>query len=528
VVDPERLDAIKQAGIYPSHIRAKGDYVGDPLQVPCTKSERHVGATQMFKIFYHDVFKTPCIKHHCPKTTYAAVLRACSNKVEPDDEWWNKFEIWFHFIWTPKFLAHVKKERPVIDMEAWLKSGRYTIKQQQALKESWDIDKRGDDFKEFKSFPKIELQFCNCPEGFCECKERQICGPPDSKKVAGNVFIWFMEGIAHKYLDEYCGRQNWMDICNSLDKWATDLNDPIYFDSDGSAFDITQLRRAHVMMNRFMMFAAELCEFKDPLSIEHLKRALDASLDLYVSADNGQLKYRAQGRASGDGWTTFANTILMICYWEFTFYMAEIPKSKYRLKVKGDDVLGAVEKHYRPALEKWVNILFTKTKSKQKHGLGQVCKMLNFGDITEMSFLSNHFFRTDRDKIRMTRIPARVFQTNSWSTKCVHDARLIPGLCYSKGMNLLAWGKGLPIWEVLGNKMVELGKYDPRVKRNEYSDEPRCWNGNDDRNAYMRYLINRFKMTEAEVVDIETQIGNIKELHGHIYLPALDKLYAYL
>jgi len=131
----------------------------------------------------------------------------------------------------------------------------------------------------------------------------------------------------------------------------------------------------------------------------------------------------------------------------------------------------------------------------------------------------------------MTRIPARVFQTNSWSTKILPFINhpkyedYARQLVFSKGMCLLAWGRGLPIWDVLGKKMVALGRQGKFSEFNEYSDAQRIWHDRDDYKAYLDFLEHHYSMTEADVRNIETSIASISSLSGVVFMPELDKLY---
>jgi len=270
--------------------------------------------------------------------------------------------------------------------------------------------------------------------------------------------------------------------------------------------------------------------WREPLSIDRFIEAITKSLELNISVEHGGLKYQCDGRASGDGWTTFGNTILMIAYWEYTFYLANIPK--YGLKVKGDDVLFCVNQSEQAALLEAVKINFTTTKHEQEYGLGQICKKIDFGDLTQLDFLSNEFFRTNTGAYRMTRIPARVLQSNSWSTKLprISDQKALLSarqeLCYSKGMCLKSWADNLPIWGVLADKMIELGKPGKLTEYNEYADKDRVWHkGRDDTNEYLLHLEDKYGLTLVEVLSAEKLIRAVKGLDGLIEIPAFEKFY---
>jgi hypothetical protein len=428
------------------------------------------------------------------------------------------------------------EEEVVVDLEQWLKGGRYPQSYQDKLRYSAGPEKADDSISTYSSFPKIEQQFTTVPHELKETelndvKERQICGPTDLKKIYANAFINILEGIAHKYFKPYCGRQNWMEICQSIEDTVKGILNPIFGEADGSGFDMTQLQELNKLMNELLVACAKHpnVTWNEPLNISNFISALTESLTLRVECDYGKLKYEADGRASGDGWTTFGNTMLMIAYWMYTYHLAGI--STYLLKVKGDDVIMAHSTYDQAKFSSAQKIVFTDRKDEHTHGLAQICKKIAYGDISELSFLSNHFFWTSKDKLRMTRIPARVIQTLSWTTKLPHsknENKLENSrreLLYSKGACLMAWGKGLPIWEVLAQKMMDLGRPGRLSEFNEYADGVRTWNGNDDRLSYLAYLENNYGLSPKEVEEIERAISNITSMKGEVWMPVLEKLY---
>jgi hypothetical protein len=338
-----------------------------------------------------------------------------------------------------------------------------------------------------------------------------------------------LEEVATKYFKFYCGADNWIQICNKLKHGEGERGSSIWGASDGSGFDMTQYPEMNKLMNKLLEACAKHpnMHWKEPLSIKKFLECINRSLLLNVSVDHGQLKYEAVGRASGDGWTTFGNTMLMISYWMFTFYLAEI--EDYYLKVKGDDVLFNLSKKDQEALLKAVEQVFTKSKEEHSHGLGQICKKIDFGELTDLDFLSNEFFVTKNGDYRMTRIPARVLQTISWTTK------LPPGrkreqyrkeLCYSKGMCLDAWANGLPIFGVLAKKMIELGKPGKLSEWNEYADGARVWHkGREDYEEYLVYLNQKYGVSREAVKEAEAKISKVKDMKGFLDLPDLGGLY---
>lgn len=530
------MDPVKMAGIVPPKLQGKGDYAGDLRKVPCThEHEEHIAADQIFPIIRTEVYYTPTIKHHCPRTALASSLRACSNKVSFDPKIFKGYAAWFRRSLIPKFLQCMDEEIWTVDLEKWLL--KYPEAYRAKIRKAIDPNSyvyNGEICMTYEAFTKVEMQFTTVAHEdkdsiWNDVKERQICGPSDFKKAFGNPFINLLEEVATKYFKFYCGRQNWLQICDELQKGERERSDSIWGASDGSGFDMTQYPEMNMLMNELLEACArhENVTWIEPLSIDRFLECIKMSLKLKVSVDHGNLKYEAVGRASGDGWTTFGNTMLMLSYWMYTFELAEI--KNYYLKVKGDDVLFNLCKRDMPSFMKAKAQVFTERKDQHVHGLGQICKKIDFGELTELDFLSNEFFLTEEGNYRMVRIPARVIQTNSWSTKLPPGRRreeYRKQLCYSKGMCLKAWADGLPIFSELANKMISLGIEGKLTDYNEYADGARVWHqGRDDREAYLAYLNIRYGVSRHEVLVVEDRIRKIRTLDGVLDVPELEKFY---
>lgn len=500
-------------------------------KVPCDCEDK-IGADQIFPLLKTIQWYTPTIKHKCPRTLVSSSLRACSNKVGFDDIEFKKYEKWFRTIYIKEFLKYMDEELLEVDTKVWL--NKYPINYRNKLLKA--VDHNNISFKiqeEYDAFVKQELQFTTVPHelkdtNLNDVKERQICSPCDEKKVFGNAFINLLEGVASRRMKSYCGRSNWIQICHDLDMYELDNRKFIFGDSDGSGFDMTQYPECNNLMNELLIKCAKHpnVTWNEGQDIDKFIQVLRQSMYLKVNVANGDLKYKAVGRASGDGWTTFCNTLLMISYWRYTFYRANI--NEFCLKVKGDDVLFGFSPTNKSAFDIAVSRVFTMYKHKHNHGLGQICKQIHFGELTDLQFLSNEFFRTDNGNLRMTRIPARVLQTMSWTTKLPENGGIKHRreLLYSKGMCLKSWADGLPIFSVLADKMIELGLEGKLRDYNEYADADRTWHKNrDDYKAYLFYLSEKYYITENEVRAVEERIKNIKTLTGVIELPELEKFY---
>jgi hypothetical protein len=530
----DRLDPDKMAGVYPPSLKTRGDYAGDIRKVPCTKLESKA-ADQIFPLIVHENFYTPTVKHHCPRTAVSSSLRACSNKVGFDPIEFDRYAKWFRSKFIPEFMKCVDRELWEVKISDWLL--KYDIPYRKKMLKAIDrdhISANGELKMQYEAFTKIEMQFTTVPHDWKDTplndtKERQICGPVDEKKVWANAFINKLEEIASKYKKGYCGRANWIEICEKLDALVLKITNPIWGASDGKGFDMTQLPEYNALMDELILAAAEHPNFswEEPLELDRLKESLQGSHELNVSVDHGDLKYKTVGRASGDGWTTFSNTMLMLSYWEYTYDKVAI--EEYILMAKGDDTLFCHDVNLQDTFLHSVDSVFTNRSDEHKHGLGQIVKKIKFGDLTDLDFLSNEFFLTSQGKYRMTRIPARVFQTLSWTTKLPKEATLDQRreLCYSKGKCLEAWASNLPIFGKLAKKMIELGKPGKLSCYDQYSDGGRVWySDRDDYDQYCYYLEQHYQITRAEITEVEKQIDQVKLLSGVLKLPQLEKIYA--
>jgi hypothetical protein len=478
---------------------------------------------------------TPTTYHKCPKTTLDAAVRATSNLVRPDKEVFSEYQDYMRAIFIPELLDKVRNFGEVyVDFHKWLDgNARYTQVYKEKMRKA--IDPRNIEPGQaismvYEAFLKVELQFSEVPHELKHtaantAKTRQISGPQDRKKASVNAYVSTLEYIFHCIYPEYCGRKNWMDICKDLEEMTSTIPDATWAAADGSGFDMTQLPEHNEMMNELFIKILNLPnvllgpEFSKEDIIDVLKR----SLYLDVSCDRGKLRYSALGRASGDGWTTCGNTILMLSYWRFCLWKAGVPVRNFGLRAKGDDVLLALSLKYKAAVIAMSKKLFTTTKDLQCFGLGQICKKIDWGDITEVDFLSCHFFYTAKGKLRMTRIPSRVIQSISYSSKfrMKDNPDVAKQLCYSKGACLKAWATGLPIFGVLADKMIELGRNGPITDYEHYKDWGRIWLPKDDYQSYLVYLNNRYGLSKKQVNEIETAIKKLDNKTLHVDIPAL-------
>lgn len=528
----------ESVGSYDPHFKLRGEYAVDDLQqLPCTKDSGHCGARQIFPLLKHPNWRTPTVKHSCPRVIMAASIRAVSNKVEPDPKMFEQFSEWCEKFYFPEILSCFDHELCVVDFSSWLNDGRYTIPYRKQIDNGMKWENRNaDPTFPLKSFPKIEMQHTTVVHELKQTilndsKEREICGPSAEHKGIVNAFCNKLEEIFDRYLKGFCCRKNWMQICESIEKFREVIVDGIDGAGDQSMFDTSQKSQFNLLMNRLIKKILEHPNviINQPLTPEDIMEGFDKSVFLKVMADFGKILYNKDNRASGHGWTMLLNSILNLGYWKFTYYLANI--KQYWVTIKSDDSLFG---HSRADHERFlaaVDKVFTRSKEPQVHGLGQICKRLDFGDITDLEFLSNHFFWTEKGRLRMTRIPERIIQTLSWTTNIPSnlkgDELLLcrRNLCFSKGMSMLAWGTGLPIWQVLGEKMVELGVNGKYTDFCQYRDKSRKWQPRDDKDAYLIYL-SKFGINSGMVESIESRIKKIKEISGVVEIPEFELFYS--
>jgi hypothetical protein len=213
--------------------------------------------------------------------------------------------------------------------------------------------------------------------------------------------------------------------------------------------------------------------------------------------------------------------------------VCQIPKESILVMGKGDDSVIAYPKSYEGAVEKARKEIFAPRQDFLVHGLGLICKFSRKGDVDDVDFISNLVFINGEGGLRMSRIPARVFQTLSWSTKIPNNVdvqtrtEIAKQLCWSKGMCMRAWAKGLPIFEVLAEKLIQLGKEGKWSHReyNQYSDGIRVWGDHDDREAFAGFLEAKFGLSKQDIHDIEEVIVNISDIFEVVDLPQLSAFY---
>lgn len=543
VRDKSRLDMAKNRGRVDPKIRFV-DYSWNITGMTGEEAANHLGcdkggiieAGQIGPLIRGTVDYQPTVIHACKQTKMSAALRACSNKLYPSDKMLRQWDTYFTNHIEKKIMQYIADDGGlVVDLDEWMnkypEAYRNNILDALARPDLFEVKRYT-----YDSFPKKELQFTTvCAELRDDptntVKERQISGPSIDKKIAANAFVYSLEGVAHRHMPEYCGRKDWPSICKAIDEGVSRLGCDIEFGfADGSGFDMTQVKPFQQRLTKMVTKVLQEgdCTIDVRLQCDCvIIKAFEDSESLIVNVDRGAVVYHAEGRASGDGWTTYGNTVFMISYWKFIFHSLNIPEHDFFLLVKGDDVLFAVKRKHVKLIQAELMKYMHNANELIEHGLGQIVKFVKWGQLEDGDFLSNMFFTKNDGTSRMVRIPARVFQTMPWSTNLLPETRnhdlVSRELTYSKGMCLLAWGKGLPIFEVLARKLISLGVEGHRTDYNPYADADRVWQ--DDSNDYeacASWMFERFGVSRQDIREIELAINGIKDLTEEVIIPQLD------
>jgi hypothetical protein len=506
-------------------------------------------------------YYTPTMKSSCPACQIAAAIRAMSNLVELDPPMLNN--------WNPiipnmfsKIEEYCSLNHVYVDEEAWLAKfpETYRLKMNVAREKLLQYDpesillkpagRKGqpdpDDelkFYLFDSFTKIEKQMTTVPHHekdspANETKERQICGPQDVKKIAANPLIYTLEQISTKCVPGYCGGKTWFELCADVQNKIMKFSDPVFIAGDGSGFDTTQhlpiIKHFRLSFERFIDSARidwDMYDWK-----KYAKLAFLTSDSLNVSVGHGNMFYRINGtRASGDGWTTWANTMLNSSYIILVMLLARI--TKYSHWAKGDDILIVIERVDLQIFQDSFWKVYTRRKTSHRHGMGQVAKFLKISrSIEDIDFLSAYFVDMGENQLRLIRMPARVFQLTPWTTAikngCLDTIAEARELCWNEGMCMLDWCEGIPIFEAYAHMLIRLG--NPCARRLEdWSDRDRKWRkiSEDElpniRDVFLAFFDRKFHVAAPIIVDIEKEFNSCIDIFGVIQHEIFDQFMSY-
>lgn len=271
-------------------------------------------------------------------------------------------------------------------------------------------------------------------------KPRMVCGIPKRTKFVMGPICWHLEEIFSKHLQGYCGGKNLDEMAGHVNKYLAEGFTKIV-EGDGSAFDNTQditLKRVdHYIYNRVAprVYHVPKQEFLNiataPYKVMELKYPYNKRLRHLMT-------YSILGSVfSGDCDTTLCNTIRMDLYNRYvndkaglTYGVDYICFSKgddftvmYKPYVQDDFIRKAYYKYFLPSADDPSNNSFP------VFGLGQVLKMLDFGDASSLKFCSlRAWFKSPaEDTIILTRDPSKFFDLQLYSrkSKSMNNARLV-------------------------------------------------------------------------------------------------------
>lgn len=288
--------------------------------------------------------------------------------------------------------------------------------------------------KHYTGILKEEIQ---PPDG----KPRMVCSIPQSTKYIMGPVTWQMEEDFSQHLQGYCGGKN-------LDEMAEDINQYLaqgftkVVEGDGSAFDNTQDVSLKEIDRYIYRRVAPQVYHVDKQEFLDITQALYKTMDIeYIDGKKKKplIQYTILGTVfSGDCDTTLMNTTRMALYNRYVNDKAGLVFGKdYVCFAKGDDftvmykpyitndfITRAYYKYFLPA-----NPDPSKPDTRI-YGLGQVLKMLEFGDASILKFCSLRAWFTDttETQIYLTRDPSKLFNLSKFSRKAklksmtyVHD-----------------------------------------------------------------------------------------------------------
>jgi len=505
------------------------------IKLGCDKFEK-ILAGQVGPIIRGTQYITPTIHHSCKQTQMAAAIRACSNKIEPDPTFFKKWQREFDKLGDRVVEAIWKEGGMDVNLDEWLE--KYKVKyREEAYRELErpDLYHNKKEMEKMDLFSKTELQITDIEhsekfEPKNTVKVRAITAPTTMQKIATNAFCYALEGVLHRNITEYCGRKDWPAICRTMDFGRMLIEDPVDGASDQSGYDMTLIKcyndEGSKLVDKILWKAPVNVDTRTSKGI--ISKAFRQAGVLRVNVGQGAASFTMEGRGSGQGWTMCMNSLFMIAFWTTVFEDLKIPKSDRFLVCKSDDSVFTISRKWKALLDANVWRYFSKENKFGKIGLGQVCKFIKWGTLEDIDFLSNYMFRDSRGLTRMTRIPNRVFQTTPWSTKVLPGMNDLFQKCreltWSKGSCMLAWAKGLPIFETYARKLMELGVQGELTDYNKYADEPRTWGDENDYDEMCDFLSHRFNLTREDIVIIEDGINSITHLYQEVVIPELDKL----
>lgn len=270
---------------------------------------------------------------------------------------------------------------------------------------------------------KVEIQALNG-------KPRMVCAIPKQTKFVMGPVTWRLEEIFQDRFRGYCGGKNLDDMADMVNKYL-DQGFTQVVEGDGSAFDNTQditLKRVDHYIYRRVKHAIH---HVDPELFERIATAPYKRMRLrYPNHATHKLEtllqYRILGSVfSGDTDTTLGNTIRMALYNRYVNDKAGLVFGRdYVCFAKGDDFTVMYKPYVTPSFIRSAYYKYflpahpdPSKPDTRVFGLGQVLKMLDFGDASILKFCSLRAWFVDAEHIVLTRDPAKFMGLSQYSRK---------------------------------------------------------------------------------------------------------------
>lgn len=320
-------------------------------------------------------------------------------------------------------------------------------------------------------------------------KPRMVCSIPQSTKYIMGPVTWQMEEIFQNHLQGYCGGKN-------LDGMADDIN--VYLkqgftkivEGDGSAFDNTQDVSLKAV-DRYIYQKVRHAIYHVPLEeYDEATQALYKTMDIdYIEGKKKKhlMSYTILGTVfSGDCDTTLMNTTRMALYNRYVNDKAGwIFGKDYVCFAKGDDFTVMYKPYItnRQITQAYYNYFLPANPDPSKpdtriYGLGQVLKMLDFGDASILKFCSLRAWFTDASEtqIYLTRDPAKFFNLSKYSRKAKQkSAAYVHDYLLSQAQAIKATYPNITFFETMAavyDRQAQLIRYQyPKAKYNKLTKQ---------------------------------------------------------
>lgn len=275
----------------------------------------------------------------------------------------------------------------------------------------------------YEGICKVELQATNG-------KPRMVCSIPLQTKFIMGPVCWALEEIFQEHLRGYCGGKNLTQMAEKINHYAA-LGFTKVVEGDGSAFDNTQditLKRVdHYIYNRIKDKIYHVDKDLFYKTATQPYKTMDVvAMDADTKKKQKLFTYSILGSVfSGDCDTTLCNTIRMDLYNRYVNDKAGLVYGQdYIAFSKGDDFTIM----YKPYVDNdFINKSYYKYFVKalddpkqadtRVYGLGQVLKMLDFGDLSSIKFCSLRAWYKNATDIILTRDPAKFYSISKYSRK---------------------------------------------------------------------------------------------------------------